>query len=328
MMVNRLRFKSRSSSTAAVRPGGTATPLPVVSIIIPLYNHARFIAKSLESATAQGGWVREIVVVDDGSSDGSASVLPGLCELEPRIIFWSQKNRGAHAAINSGLLRATGDYLAILNSDDMYSGERLGTLVAALEADPSADIAASGVGFLDEAGRPVINRWHAAAVEFFERCGDIALALINGNFLMSTSNFLFRRRLLDEIGLFAPLRYAHDLDFALRVIAYRKRFALVKQPLLYYRLHADNTIREDHGNVRLEWAMVTAFFLTRIWDHAPCGSVDWKQASAIEDVLQHHNLTRAVHHCMTYLRHHPTETIERNPLLLDHAFHAFLQDCL
>jgi glycosyltransferase involved in cell wall biosynthesis len=201
--------------------------------VIPLYNHARFIEAAIDSALRQGPILREMVVVDDGSTDDSATIARGLAEADPRIVFWSQPNRGAHAPINAGIQRASGELIGILNSDDVYAPRRLELLAAALDAEPAFDLAASGISFIDAAGRSVPNAWYDAALEFYDRNRDMAVALVNGNFLMTTSNYLARRRLFDQIGMFAPLRYAHDLDFALFVLAEGKKIRLVREPLLH-----------------------------------------------------------------------------------------------
>jgi glycosyltransferase involved in cell wall biosynthesis len=319
------------------RAGGQPAPHPAespargegrVSVVVPLYNHERFIAQAIESVIAQGQLVGEIVVVDDGSSDDSAAVMRALCKMDPRIIFWSQPNRGAHAAINAGLQRAGSDLLAILNSDDVYAPERLATLVAALDADPGADIAASGLAFIDGAGETIENAWYEEAREFYRSCGELGVALINGNFLMTTSNLLMRRRLLAEIGLFAPLRYMHDADFVLRAIAGRKRLVLADEKLLHYRIHRGNTISENHNEVRLEWAIVAAAFLGRRIDAAARTPLDWWELRAITDVLQRHRLAPAVQLCTLYMRRSPAATLEWSPLLLDTKFRAVLRQCL
>ena len=297
----------------------------LISVVIPLYNHSRFIAEAVESVLAQGSIVREVIVVDDGSHDESATIMRRIEQRDSRIIFWSQPNLGAHAAINAGLWRATGDILAILNSDDVYAAARLARLAGALDADASADITASGISFINAAGKPVANPWYEDALRFFKTCADMSLALINGNFLMTTSNFLFRRRLLDEIGYFAPLRYTHDLDFALRALAKSKRFVLIEEPLLRYRIHENNTIGENHGEVRLEWAIVTAAFLANILHR---GALDWGYARAVEGILERHNLTLPVHLSMIYSGQRGNETLEHSPLLLDKAFRAFLVESL
>ena len=82
-----------------------APPAPTaarVSVVVPLYNHARYVADAVRSALAQGPVLREVVVVDDGSTDGSAEALLAACGDEARLVLWSQPNRGAHAAIMSG----------------------------------------------------------------------------------------------------------------------------------------------------------------------------------------------------------------------------------
>jgi glycosyltransferase involved in cell wall biosynthesis len=292
--------------------------------VIPLYNHASFVAAAIDSALRQGAILREVIVVDDGSTDDSAAVAGRLAAADPRIVTWSQPNRGAHAAINAGVQRATGELVAILNSDDVYAPERLERLAAALDAEPAADLAASGITFLDAAGQPVANAWYDAALEFFDRSGDMAVALVNGNFLMTTSNYLARRCLFDRIGLFAPLRYTHDLDFALRLLAEGGKLRFVREPLLRYRVHPSNTINEAHGNVRLEWAATAAMYAVRAWDR-PREGFDWARVAAMEEVWRRHELTRAAHLCMTYFRRNPTDSMERTPLLADGPFRELLR---
>jgi glycosyltransferase involved in cell wall biosynthesis len=296
-----------------------------VSVVIPLYNHARFVAAAVHSALDQGPILREVVVVDDGSTDESALVMRELALAEPRIVFWTQPNRGAHAAINAGIQRASGELIGILNSDDVYAPWRLERLVATLDAEPGADLVASGIAFIDDGGRPVLNAWYDDALAFLDQCRDMAVALVNGNFLMTTSNYVTRQRLFERIGHFAPLRYAHDLDFALRVLAEGKSIRLVREPLLRYRLHAANTIREAHDRVRLEWAAVAAMYVVRAWDRPHGNDPDWAKLTAMADVWDRHALTRAVHLCATYFRRHPTDTMERTPLLSDESFLELLR---
>ena len=327
LLTRRWRTSRPRDLIAGHRADTAALGTGIVSVVIPLYNHASFIREAVESVLAQGSILREIIVVDDGSSDDSAAVMRPLCEKDERIIFWSQPNRGAHAAINAGLRRATGEVLAILNSDDAFAPGRLATLVAAMD-DESADVAASGISFMNDVGEAVSNSWYDEAVRYFNSCGDMALALINGNFLMTTSNIVMRRRLLDEIGLFAPLRYMHDLDFFLRVLVRGKRLVFQPVPLLCYRIHGRNTIKENHQNVRLEWAAVTAFFLTSLWDRPDSEPIEWQRAKAVEGILSRHALILPVHLCMAYLRRHPTDTMERSPLLFDEAFRDILAGCV
>ena len=311
-----------------VRPPVPPAEAARVSVVVPLYNHARYVADAVRSALSQGPTLREVVVVDDGSTDGSAEALLAACGNDARLVLWSQPNRGAHAAINAGLLRATGEVLAVLNSDDVYAPGRVDRLVAALDADPGADLAATGLSFMDGNGSAIANPWYEEALAFYRESGDPGAALVNGNFVMTTSNLAFRRGLLDRIGLFAPLRYAHDLDFLLRALAHGRRFALLlDEPLLSYRVHAANTINEEHGAIRLEWAAAAAAYLDALL--ASPAPVDWAKLQALGAVLERHKLLQGVQLCLAHLRRHPAGgTLERAPMLADEGFRAALRGCV
>src|SRR5262245_61069817 len=121
-----------------------------VSVVMPIYNHDRFVGAAIESVLSQTVRPREILCIDDGSTDCSAQVVQALAARHPSIRFWSRPNRGAHSTLNEGIGEARGRYVAILNSDDRYHPERLLRCMAALEADPAASVVASRIWFLDE----------------------------------------------------------------------------------------------------------------------------------------------------------------------------------
>lgn len=287
---------------------------------MPLYNHGRYIAEAIASILAEGKLVREIIVIDDGSSDDSIAIMEKLARQDARIAFSKQPNQGAHATINAGLQSCSGEFVTILNSDDAYLPGRLSALVKALDADPDASIAASALAFMNDASEAIQNVWYQEVMASDSVSQGMAVALINGNFLMTTSNLFFRRSLLEELGLFAPLRYAHDLDFALRSLAHGKRILLVDQILLRYRIHATNTISEDHSKVRAEWAICAAAYFANGLDGPLTNKMDWETAASLEDVLRRHELSKAVHLCMSYLRRWDMEPLDRNRLLSDQDF--------
>jgi len=235
-----------------------------ISVVIPVYNHEAYVGAAIESALAQTVTPREIICIDDGSTDGSASRVEALTRRFPAIRFRSRPNQGAHRTLNEAIAAAQGAYVAILNSDDVYHRTRLARCLSVLEADPAVSAVATEIDFIDGAGKAVKNAWYDAARAFYRTEGDLGLALVNGNFLMTTSNLVVRRTLFTEVGGFAELRYAHDLDFLLRLVAWRKRITIVRAPLLSYRVHSSNTISESHLRVRLEWAAATAAFARRL----------------------------------------------------------------
>lgn len=299
-----------------------------VSVVIPLYNHANYITAAIQSVLAQGQIVGEIIVINDGSTDTSSAVMADLVHLDPRIIFWSQPNRGAHATLNAGMARATGDILAILNSDDIYAPGRLTRLVAALDLDLGADLAASSIKFIDGNGTEITNSWHNEALGGFKARGDLGLSLMDANFLMTTSNFVMRRTLVEKIGAFAPLRYAHDLDFGLRAAANGCRLAFVDEKLLAYRFHATNTIHENHSRVRWEWAIAAAHFLHRVTTSTDHPDVDWDRIKQAFAIAQKHSLAQAIEYSIIYFSRHPVNSLERSQILYDRKFDKIMMECL
>ena len=238
---------------------------PTVSVIIPLFNHEKYIEAALQSVFSQTLRPAEIIVVDDGSGDDSASKVSRLCQDHPEIIFWSWSNQGAHHTLNAAILRATGDFVAIINSDDRYHPERLASCLAIVEADPGIDLVVTRMTFIDDQGNEVASPWYDNALSFFRQAGDFSLGLFNANFLVTTSNLFIRRSVFERIGYFSPLRYTHDLEFCLRFILGNRRLHFIDRPLLGYRVHEKNTISEDKLRGDIERAAVFAFFLYQRW---------------------------------------------------------------
>lgn len=122
---------------------------PLVSVVVPVYNVESYITECLESLAAQTLPDLEVIVVDDGSRDGSARIAEGFAARDPRFVVVHQPNRGPGPARNEGVLRARGTYLAFADSDDVVPPEAYGTLVSSLERTGS-DLACGGVRRLRE----------------------------------------------------------------------------------------------------------------------------------------------------------------------------------
>lgn len=233
-----------------------------VSVVIPLYNHEKYIETAVNSVLAQNDSLLELIVIDDGSRDNSAQIMDVLAEKNSdRIKFIRQTNHGAHATINRGLEMAQGEYVTILNSDDYFEPGRFKACIRALELDLDSDIVASSIGFVNDHGESIENPWFVDALNTFKKNRDVGKSLIDANYIMTTSNIFMRRSLLMRIGYFAPLRYAHDLEFLLRCAAVGVRFCFLDRRLMNYRFHSSNTISENHSKVRAEWAMCAATYI-------------------------------------------------------------------
>lgn len=220
-----------------------------ISVIIPTYNQAQFLGEAIESALAQTLPPRELIVVDDGSSDGTARVLAGF---EGRIRAMRQANRGVAAARNAGARAASGDALAFLDSDDRWLPEKLERQSARLEAE--SDLGLVHVGFEEiDANGAVLNAhmdgregWVAEDILLFD--GPVILG--------GGSGVMIPRRVFEEAGGFDErLSTSADWDLYYRIAA-RYRIGFIDRVLLQYRLHGANM----HGNVRaMEHDMLLAY---------------------------------------------------------------------
>ncbi|MDD3517490.1 MAG: glycosyltransferase [Chromatiales bacterium] len=246
--------------------------MPRFSVVVPLYNHETYVEEALRSVLAQTDPDLELIVVDDGSTDASAARVRTIDD--PRLHYHYQDNAGAHAAINRGVGMARGDYVAILNSDDVYAPGRLEAAGRAFAADPELAAVFTGYDFID-AGSAVVRHAEDVARDFpepamvmgehFARLDareQMLLRLLGRNFLHTTSNLICRREVFAQVGPFAPWRYVHDHDFFLR-LAHRYPIRFDPAPLLHYRFHGSNTLAEDGARSVLEtMRMLGGFLLT------------------------------------------------------------------
>lgn len=264
---------------------------PTVSVIVPLYNHEGYIAAALDSVFRQSLRPDEVVVVDDGSTDSSPHLVQQYAEANPIVRLQRQSNQGAHHAINTGMSEARGDIVAILNSDDAYAPERLHECVRVLNEHDDVAAVATALDFMDDTGRAIRNPWYETARAYYHQVQDLGIALANGNFIMTTSNLVLRRSAVVELGGFKALRYAHDLDFLLRLLVAGKNIHLIDRPLLRYRLHAHNTIKEDHRKVRAEWASAVASFAYQVSKRRSPSADTWQYFRLLLSIAERHQLT-------------------------------------
>ncbi len=237
-----------------------------VSVVIPSYNHARFIeaavASVLDSEIATGTDL-ELVIVDDGSTDDSRTRLERF-RADSRVSIHHQENRGAHAALNRGIAASRGEIVFILNSDDLFHSRRIQRCLERFAADPQLATLASWLEVIDDDGRVlgVKEAWHNMPPWPRPRPGpglaatrDPQLALLETNYVSTTSNLACRREVFDRGVRFLPLRYAHDWEFLLAA-AEHGRLGLIEAPLASYRVHATNTIREARAEGRMRFEIL------------------------------------------------------------------------
>lgn len=195
--------------------------IPMVSIIIPTYNRAQFIAGAIESVFAQsyGDW--EIIVVDDGSQDRTSEVL---VPYAGRIEYVYQANQGVSAARNTGVRKAKGKWVAFLDSDDRWYTDKLKNQMEFLE-ESGVDVCFSGVEF--ETGKKEGQTYERAV---YQEPFDLILREPVAVYIQA---MIVRRSLLEKVGSFDErLEVAEDTDMIFR-LAFEGKFGYLSEPMVY-----------------------------------------------------------------------------------------------
>lgn len=202
--------------------------LPVVSCVVPVFNGEQFVAEAVASIFAQAHRPLEVIVVDDGSTDGTAGVLDGL---GGGILRVRQENQGPAAARNAGLGLARGEYIAFLDADDLWHPDKLARQLVRFRERPglmacftsfrnvSGVESADGDPLLDPAAWPVTP---------FSPC-----------------TLLVRREIFAEVGVFDPkLRRGEDTEWIMRMMLRKVPYESMPDVLLDRRIHRANLTRE------------------------------------------------------------------------------------
>lgn len=224
-----------------------------VSVVIPAYNSELYIGAALDSVLAQNHSVNEIIVVDDGSTDSTQSVVARY----PGVKWIQQDHRGPSAARNSGILAAKSEWVAFLDSDDLWHPEKMEKQINALANFSSAMFGFSTIeGFYTRGDGIVIEmpfmpealcKWAAENQTFQESVfGDAYRLLLETN-CVHTSSVVARREALLEVGQFdVSLNHGEDHDLWLRL---SRRWPAVfnLKPISQYRIHARSISGDSRG---------------------------------------------------------------------------------
>lgn len=211
---------------------------PLVSVIIPAYNVSRFIEATIRSVLAQTYTNWELIIINDGSKDRTEElILPFLAD--KRIQLHSQKNSGVAVSRNNGLKIAKGEFIALLDADDLMLPENLSKKIEMLNRNPEADWAYSNQHLINENGEPAGPDTNGKKENLLEN-----LLLWNGEVIPAPcSNLVFRNKILKDGVLFDPaFSTAADQDFVFR-LASRYKPVFSAEPLAAYRLVTNSMSR-------------------------------------------------------------------------------------
>ena len=250
--------------------------MPLVSVIMPVYNTEKYIAEAIESILAQTFTDFEFIIVDDGSEDNSAEIIRAYAARDDRIHFVQlAANAGQGAALSAGLAAASGEYVASQDSDDIILPERLEKQVRFLSANP--DIGAVGVyaHVVTEDLQPKHDR------EPPVRHAEIMLNHYVGPFggAYVPASLMVRRGLLLEAGGYdESLVYCADCDPTTHLMG-RTRFANIAEHLYIYRRRPGQVTTHDNPKRDQDIRLVRTRRLERIWGEAPIGT--WERLERI-----------------------------------------------
>jgi hypothetical protein len=230
---------------------------PLVSVVVPSFNHARYVTEALESVFRQSYANIEIVVVDDGSTDDSpARIRAALARSPFPAHFVERGNRGAAPTINEGIALARGEFVNVLNSDDRFAPTRIATMVDAVARagfqwgfSRAVSIGAAGEALAASASQRAGDL--AYMIDGVAACDTVGMAFLSSNRALSSGTLFCARSLLDRLGGFADLRYNNDWDFCLRACCIAEP-VFVSSPEYDYRLHGANTILESAAAAKRE----------------------------------------------------------------------------
>ncbi len=217
----------------------------IVSVVIPTYNRSRIVESAIRSALSQTFKDYEVIVVDDGSTDGTVEYLESL-HLPIKII--SKKNGGVASARNAGIKEAQGDYIAFLDSDDSWLPDKLKAQVEYLYANPDTPLVYTDE-YIEVNGETLQNtRFQRADV------GDD----IKNNFLLAgfvqrtpihTSAVMVSKKVLDEVGYFNETLKIHEDSELWNRISKKYKFGYIDMPLAIFRYKdgVEHLMKDFHG---------------------------------------------------------------------------------
>ena len=197
---------------------------PLVSVIIPVYNGARYLRAALESVFAQTYCSFEVVVVDDGSTDDSGDIAQSF----PEVRYMRQENQGVAAARNNAIEAARGEFFAFLDQDDLWTPEKLRVQVSHLLSHPDLGYTLTHQQFFLDPGA-TLPAWFRKEL----------LASVHTGWVLGT--LVVRRTAFEQVGNFATgYSAANDSDWFFRAKAAEVPMAVVPELLLLKRIHGAN----------------------------------------------------------------------------------------
>ena len=221
----------------------------LITCIVPVCNGERYLGKALDSILAQTYRPVEVIVVDDGSTDGTAAVA---ARFGQQLRYFKQSNQGPAEARNAGIRMAVGEFIAFLDADDLWHPEKLDRQIARFHARPELDYCVAHAQ----------NFWSAEMDAEAEKFQQHRISRPLPGYV--TGTLLARRAIFDAVGLFNPgLAHGDSTDWFLRAAEHGAVMEVLSDVLLFRRLHPANRSRVFAGRSRDEFLRLLKLSLDR-----------------------------------------------------------------
>ncbi len=221
--------------------------VPQVSVIMPCYNHARYLPESIESILGQSYGDLELIITDDCSRDNSMEVIENYKRLDKRIVaIHHERNMGEAKSRNDALGLCRGDHIAFCDADDVWEKDKLKIQLAVLKKRRGNDVIHSDSNIINENGVPTGERFSSYYHKGRQLSGDLFHELCVTNFINVPTMLLPKQSVIDA-GLFEEdFKYLTDWIYWIKV-AKRYRFCYIDEPLARYRVHEGSTKKDIKG---------------------------------------------------------------------------------
>jgi len=274
--------------------------MPKVSVIIPAYNALAYLPETVESVFKQTFSDWELLIIDDGSSDGTGAWATQITDSRVTVIF--QKNQGSSVARNTGITAAKGDYIGLLDADDLWEPTKLEKQVRFLEENPSIGLVDTSTILINQQGKST-GRIIVSSAE-----GDVWKQLVQFKpVCCCDSTPLIRRSCFDNVGLFNPdLPFLEDLDMWIR-LATRYEFAAIKEPLVRYRQHPQSKSTNCKGTLEAFRAIIEKAFESVPAELLPLREKGYARVNLYLGwrAINNKDYEQAIHYNHQVIAHHP-----------------------
>jgi glycosyltransferase involved in cell wall biosynthesis len=231
-------------------------PEPSISIVMPVYNAAPYLAEAVASILSQSHSDLELILIDDGSSDGSADIIAGFSD--PRIrLLTNENNMGVIHSLNRGMTAARGKYIARMDADDIALPDRLHLQKEYLDTHPDTDLVAGLVKLIDAEGNET-GDWEDDRLHV----SDASIrSFMPVNNCIAHPTIMGRAEVLRTFGYRLAQKGAEDYDLWLRMLAAGRHISKIDKVVLMHRLIPQSVTRQRQSNIHFNLATTKWKFL-------------------------------------------------------------------